>query len=152
MSFVEHVSEIWQASHFHVRTLHHIRSSLTTEAAKTIAVVIVVSRLDYYNFLLADTFASNFARCMMVQNTIDRVVTQQFRHCHITPVLAGLHWLPTAFGSSSKWPQLLSRFSTITGLCTLLKFFQDTHLLGHSTSKTTSVQFRKTWMATSTSV
>ena len=40
MSFDKHVSEICKASYFHIRALRHIRSSLTTEAAKTIAVAI----------------------------------------------------------------------------------------------------------------
>ena len=37
MSFDEQVSEICKASYFHIRALRHIRSSLTTEACKTIA-------------------------------------------------------------------------------------------------------------------
>ena len=30
----------------------------------------------------------------LAQNTLARVVAQKSRNCHITPVLAGLHWLP----------------------------------------------------------
>ena len=52
MSFVEHVSEICKASYFRIRALHHIHSSLTTEAAKMIAVAIVGPRLDYCNSFL----------------------------------------------------------------------------------------------------
>ena len=59
-----------------------------------VAVAIVGSRLDYCNSLLAGTSASNLARLQMVQNTLARVVAQKSRYCHITPVLAGLHWLP----------------------------------------------------------
>ena len=73
----------------------YIRSSLTTEAAKTIAAAIVDSRLDYCNSLLAGTsVSSNLACLQMVQNTLARIVAQKSRNCHITPVLAGLHWLP----------------------------------------------------------
>ena len=49
MSFDKHVFEICKASYFHIRALRHIRSSLTTEAAKTVAMAIVNSRLDYCN-------------------------------------------------------------------------------------------------------
>ena len=42
--------------------LHHIQSSLTTEACKTIAAAIVGFRLDYCNSLLAGTSVSNLAR------------------------------------------------------------------------------------------
>ena len=54
----------------HISTLCHIRSSQTTEAAKTIALSIVGSLLDYCNSLLACTSASNLARLQLVQNTL----------------------------------------------------------------------------------
>ena len=50
MSFDKQVSEICKASYFQIRALRHIRLSLTTEAAKAIAVVIVGSRFDYCKF------------------------------------------------------------------------------------------------------
>ena len=70
------------------------RSSLTTEACKTIATAIVGSRLDYCNSLLVGTSTSNLARLQLVQNTLARVVTQKSRFSHISPVLSDLHWLP----------------------------------------------------------
>ena len=42
--------------------LRHIRSSLNTEACKTVAAAIVGLRLDYCNSLLAGTSVSNLAR------------------------------------------------------------------------------------------
>ena len=59
------VSETCKASYFHIRALRHIRSSLTTEACKTIAAAIVGSRLDYCNSLLAGTSVSNLARLQL---------------------------------------------------------------------------------------
>ena len=88
MSFDKQVSEICKASYFHIRALRHIRSSLTTEACKTVAAAIVGSRLDYSNSLLAGTSVSILARLQLVQNTLARVVAQKPRFCHITPVLA----------------------------------------------------------------
>ena len=55
LSFDKQVSETCKASYFHIRALRHIRSSLTAEAAKTVATAIVGSRLDYCNSLLAGT-------------------------------------------------------------------------------------------------
>ena len=49
MSFDKQVSETCKASYFHISALRHIRSSLTTEACKTVAAAIVGSRLDYCN-------------------------------------------------------------------------------------------------------
>ena len=94
LSFDKQISEICKASYFYIRALNHIRSSLTTEAAKTIASAIVGSRVDYCNSLLAGIFVSNLARLQLVQNTLARVVAKKSRFDHITPVLSRLHWLP----------------------------------------------------------
>ena len=90
LSFDKQVSETCKASYFHIRALRHIRSSLTTEAAKTVASAIVGSRLDYCNSLLAGTSVSNLARLQLVQNTLACVVAQKSRFDHITPVLSEL--------------------------------------------------------------
>ena len=50
LSFDKQVSETCKASYFHIRAVRHIRSSLTAEAAKTVATAIVGSRLDYCQF------------------------------------------------------------------------------------------------------
>ena len=133
MSFDKHVSEICKASYFHIRALRHIRSSLTTEAAKTVAVAIVGSRLDYCNFLLAGTSASNLARLQLVQNTLARscctkVSVLPHHASSGRPALAPC----TPSNQISKLPQLLSRYCTTSSLCTLLRFFQGTHLHDHS--------------------
>ena len=102
MSFDKQVSETCKASYFHIRALRHIPSSLTTEACKTVAAAIVGLRLDYCNSLLAGTSVSNLARLQLVQNPIARVVAQKSRFCHITPILADLHWLPVCHRISFK--------------------------------------------------
>ena len=102
MSLDIQVSETCEASYFHIRALRHIRSSLTTKACKTVAAAIVGSRLDYCNSLLASTSVSNLVRLQLVQNTLARVVAQKSRFCHITPILADLHWLPVRHRISFK--------------------------------------------------
>ena len=87
---------------FHIRALRHIRTSLTTEASKTIAAAIVGSILDFCNSLLAGTSVSNMTRLQRVQNTLARVVAQKPRFCHITPVFSDLHWLPVRHRISFK--------------------------------------------------
>ena len=153
MSFDKHVSEICKASYFHIQALRHIRSSLTTEAAKTIVVAIVGSRLDYCNSLLAGTSASNLARLQMVQNTLARVVAQKSRYCHITPVLAGLHWLPVRHRIDFKIAT--AAFKVLHHqplyLAQILLRYTPSRSLRSSTSITISAPMRKTSMATSKS-
>ena len=154
MSFDKHVSEICKASYFHIRALRHIRSSLTTEAAKTVAVAIVGSRLDYCNSLLAGTSASNLARLQLVQNTLARVVAQKSRYCHITPVLAGLHWLPVRhrinFKIATTAFKVLHHQQPLY-LAQILPRYTPSRSLRSSSSITISAPLRKTSMATSKS-
>ena len=78
-TFDKHVSEICKASYFHIRALHHIPSSLTTEA-KMIAMAIVGSRLDYCNSLLAGTSASNLVRLQII---IIIIIIKQVLHLRL---------------------------------------------------------------------
>ena len=91
MSFDKQVSETCKAFFFNIRVVHHIQPSLTTEASKTIAAAIDGSQLDLCSSLLAGTSVSNLTRLQLVQNTLARVVIQNPRFCHITPVLSDLH-------------------------------------------------------------
>ena len=52
LSFDKHVAEVTRQCHYHIRALKHIRPLLTLEAAKTFAVSILGSKLDYCNGVL----------------------------------------------------------------------------------------------------
>ena len=55
LTFQSHVSAVCKSSHFHLRALRHIRSSLTHDMAKTVAASFIQSRLDYANSILYGT-------------------------------------------------------------------------------------------------
>ena len=150
MSFDKHVSETCKASYFHIRALRHVRSSLTTEACKTVATAIVGSRLDYCNSLLAGTSVSNLARLQLVQNTLARVVAQKPRFCHITPVLADLHWLPVRHRINFKIATIAFKvlhFKQPSYLAALVLRYLPTRSLRSSSSLTVCVPSKKTAMA-----
>ena len=71
-----HVASVVRSCNFHIRALRHIRSRLTLDAVKSVAVSIVGSRLDYCNTLLRGTSQHNFDRLQHIQNTLARAVTQ----------------------------------------------------------------------------
>ena len=77
-----------------VSAIHHVRDSLPDDAAKTVAVSIVTTRLDYCNSLFFGMSTRNFARLQRVQNTLARVLLRKRKFDHITPSLMKLHWLP----------------------------------------------------------
>jgi len=71
-----------------------VRSSLTSEAAKTLVHAFVSSRFGYCNSLLYGIGDSLLTKLQTVQNAAARVVTGTRKFDHITPVLRQLHWLP----------------------------------------------------------
>ena len=154
MSFDRQVFETCKASNLHIRALRHIRSSLTTEACKTVAAAIVGSRLDYCNSLLAGTSVSNLARLQLVQNTLARVVTQKSRFCRITTVLADLHWLPVRHRLNFKIATIAFKvlhFQQPSYLAALVPRYVPTRPLRSSSSLSICVPSRKTAMARSKS-
>ena len=150
MSFDKQVSETCKASYFHIRELRHIRSSLTTEACKTIAAAIVGSRLDYCNSLLAGTSVSNLARLQLVQNTLARVVAQKSHFCLITPILADLHWLPVRHRISFKIATIAFRvlhYHQPAYLAAIVPRYVLTRSLRSSSSLSISIPSQKTAIA-----
>lgn len=94
LTFNQHVTSVTKSCYYHIRSFRHIRPNLTTDMAKTVAVSLVGSRLDYANSVLVGTLTSNINRLQRVQNTIARVVTLQKKHDHVSQTLRDLHWLP----------------------------------------------------------
>ena len=154
MSFDKQMSETCKACYFHIRALHHIRASLTTEASKTIAAAIVGSQLDFCNSLLAGTSISNLARLQRVQNTLARVVAQKPQFCHITLVLSDLHWLPVHHRISFKIATVSYRvlqFQQPSYLASLIPRYVPARALRFSSFLSICVPPRKTTMAASKS-
>ena len=97
LTFNKHVDQICSSAHYHIRSLRHIRSSLTPEMARTIGGALVGSRFDYSNSILFGVSAANLTKLQRAQNSLARVVTCTGRHDSITPVLKQLHWLPIRY-------------------------------------------------------
>jgi len=92
--FDSRVQNICKSAYYHIWALKHIRSSLNTDMAKTVASALVNSRLDYANSVLYDTSSVNMLKLQRVQKSLARVVTYMKCIEHIHPVLHQLHWLP----------------------------------------------------------
>ena len=112
------------------------------------------TRLDYCNSLLAGTSVSNLARLQLVQNTLARVFAQKPRFCHITPVLADLHWLPIRHRISLKIASIAFKvlhFQQPSYLAALVPRYVPTRSLRSSSSLSICIPSRKTAMARSKS-
>jgi len=96
LSFDDHVINTVRGCNYHLRSLRHLRSSLTRDVANTMACSIIGSRLDYCNALFTGMSEKNFDRLQRVQNNMARVVfdVRRRREVHSETLLRSLHWLP----------------------------------------------------------
>lgn len=77
-----------------IRNIGRIRNHLTREAAETIVHAFITSKVDACNSLLYGINNTQLSRLQRLQNIAARMITYTKKTEHITPVLAGLHWLP----------------------------------------------------------
>ena len=90
----QHVSAVVRSCFFHIRSLSKVRPYITYKAASSIAVCLLLSKLDYCNSLLSGLPQKQIKRLQAVQNAAARTVMKCKKTDHITPILRQLHWLP----------------------------------------------------------
>ena len=90
---VPQVTATRKSAFYHLRKIRLIRKHLTFDAAQLLVQALVTSKLDYCNSLLYGLPKNVIKQLRRVQNAAARVVTLSPKFCHITPVLANLHWL-----------------------------------------------------------
>ncbi len=74
---------------------------------------LVVSRLDYCNALLAGLPSNTIKPLQMIQNAAARLVFNEPKRAHVTPLFISLHWLPVA--ARIKFKTLMLAYRTTTG-------------------------------------
>ena len=75
----------------------------------------VLSRLDYCNATDAGLHATHIARLQRIRNNVTRLVLQNSKRQHVTPLLKQLHWLPVQNPLITNLQHLL--FDTMMVLC-----------------------------------
>ena len=93
LTFDAHATALCKACHFHLRSLRHIRRSLSTDMAILIAVAMVQSWLDYCNSMLSGISAFNINKLHQVQNLAAKIALNDW-HSPSQELLSQLHWLP----------------------------------------------------------
>ena len=73
----------------------------------------VLSRLDYYNFLLSGIPQQLVDKLQKVQNCSARLILKTSKCTHVSPLLAKLHWLPIA-QRITKFPPCATMFVSDT--------------------------------------
>ena len=127
------VNQLCKVLYFQLRRISKIRSFLTVDAANTLAVAFILSRLDYCNSLLAGLPVHKLAKLQRIQNSAARLVLRKPRRESATPFLKILHWLPVKarieYKVSNLCYQCLNSVAMPSYLCELLQTYITTRTL-----------------------
>ncbi len=113
LTFKEHIAKTAQSCRFALHNIRKIRPFLTEHAAQLLVQALVVSRLDYCNALLAGLPSNTIKPLQMIQNAAARLVFNEPKRTHVTPLFISLHWLPVA--AHIKFKTLMLAYRTTTG-------------------------------------
>ncbi len=94
-------------------TQHQKDQALPDRAAQLLVQALVASRLDYCNALLAGLPSNTIKPLQMIQNAAARLVFNEPKRAHVTPLFISLHWLPVA--ARIKFKTLMLAYRTTTG-------------------------------------
>ncbi len=105
--------ETAQSCRFALHNIKNIRPFLTEHAAQLLVQALVISRLDYCNALLAGLPSNTIKPLQMIQNAAARLVFNEPKRAHVTPLFVSLHWLP--FAARIQFKTLMLAYRTTTG-------------------------------------
>ncbi len=111
LTFKEHIAKTARSCRFALHNIRKIRPFLTDHAAQLL--VLAISRLDYCNALLAGLPSNTIKPLQIIQNAVARLVFNEPKRAHVTPLFVSLHWLPVA--ARIKFKTLMLAYRTTTG-------------------------------------
>ncbi len=113
LSFTDHIATTARSCRFALYNIRKIRPFLSEQAAQLLVQALALSRLDYCNALLAGLPACTIKPLQLIQNAAARVVFNEPKKAHVTPLFIRLHWLPIA--TRIKFKVLMFVYKTTTG-------------------------------------
>ena len=94
MNMATHITKTCGSAFFYLYTIRHMRKYLTKECTEKLFHAFITSKLDYCNSLLYGVPDHHMQKLQRVRNASARLILCAPKHCHITPLLQQLHWLP----------------------------------------------------------
>ncbi len=113
LTFKEHIAKTTRSCRFALHNIRKIRPFLTEHAAQLLVQALVISRLDYCNALLAGLPSNTIKPLQMIQNAAARLVFNEPKRAHVTPLFVPLHWLQVA--ARIQFNTLMLAYRTTTG-------------------------------------
>ncbi len=112
LTFKEHIAKTARSCRFALHNIRKIRPFLTEHAAQLPVQALVISRLDYCNALLAGLPSITIKPLQTIQNAAARLVFNEPKRAHVTPLFISLHWQPVAARIQFKTLMLACRTTT----------------------------------------
>ncbi len=112
LTFSDHIAKTAQSCRFALYNIKKIRPFLSEHASQLIVQALVLSRLDYCNALVAGLPASSIKPLQLTQNAAARLIFNEPKRMHVTPLFINLHWLPIA--ARIKFKTLVFAYKTST--------------------------------------
>ncbi len=133
LNFSDHTLKTARSCRFALFNINKIRRFLSEHASQLLVQALVLSRQDYCNALLAGLPASSI-KPQLIQNAAARLIFNELKRTHVTPLFICLHWLPIA--ARIKFKALMFAYKTTTGSApnSLLHTYMPSRSL-HSASK-----------------
>ncbi len=113
LNFTDHITKTARSCRFALYNIKKIRPFLSEHATQLLVQALVLSRLDYCNALLAGLPASSIKPLQLIQNAAARLIFNELKRTHVTPLFINLHWLPIA--ARIKFKALMFAYRTTSG-------------------------------------
>ncbi len=113
LNFSDHINKSARSCRFTLYNIKKIRPFLSEHATQLLVQVLVLSRLDYCNALLAGLPANSIKPLQLIQNAAKRLIFNEPKRMHVTPLFINLHWLPIA--ARIKFKALMFAYRTTSG-------------------------------------
>ncbi len=96
LNFSDHITKTARSCRFALYNIKKIRSFLSEHATQLLVQALVLSRLEYCNALLAGLPANSIKPLQLTLNAAERLIFNEPKRTHVTPLFINLHWLPIA--------------------------------------------------------
>ncbi len=113
LNFSDHITKTARSCRFALYNIKKIRPFLSEHATQLLVQALVLSRLDYCNALLEELPDSSIKPLQLIQNAAVRLIFNEPKRTHVTPLFIHLHWLPIAV--RIKFKALMFGYRTSSG-------------------------------------
>ncbi len=112
LNFSDYIAKTARSGRFALYSIRKIRPFLSEHATQLLVQALVLSRLDYCNALLAG-LPRTIKPLQLIQNATARLIFNEPKRTHVTPLFINLHWLPIA--ARIKFKALMFAYKTTSG-------------------------------------